>query len=191
MWLLTLLMVAEQGPDSSTFWSTEWQFTPLEKFPHRAGLITPCRRQQLIMKKSTEVLLHLRSTKTSTWTTASVLLATKLNSRNTSKVCVKYVQKKQIEPHWVHLQLKELPGGHSQGRTFQRWENIRLKLRWFVHWTCSQWFVESDTFRFRITIKDKPLPRGGILSILSPIYDPLGFAAPFTLKAKKLPQDIC
>ncbi|XP_067021942.1 uncharacterized protein [Acropora muricata] len=54
-----------------------------------------------------------------------------------------------------------------------------------------QWCVESDTFRFRITIKDKPLTRRGILSIVSSIYDPLGFAAPFTLKAKKLLQDLC
>ena len=52
-----------------------------------------------------------------------------------------------------------------------------------------QWCVDSDTFRFCITIKDKPLTRRGILSIVS-IYDPLGFAAPFTLKAKKLLQDL-
>ena len=30
-----------------------------------------------------------------------------------------------------------------------------------------QWCVESDTFRFRITNKDKPLTRRGILSIES------------------------
>ena len=53
-----------------------------------------------------------------------------------------------------------------------------------------QWCVESDTFRFRITIKDKPLTRRGILSMVSSIYDPLGFAAPFALKAKKLLQDL-
>jgi len=53
-----------------------------------------------------------------------------------------------------------------------------------------QWCVESDTFRFRITIKDKPLTRG-ILSIVSSIYNPLGFAAPFTLAVKKLLQDLC
>ena len=46
-----------------------------------------------------------------------------------------------------------------------------------------QWCVESDTFRFRITNKDKPLTRRVILSIVSSIYDPLGFAALFTLRA--------
>ena len=48
-----------------------------------------------------------------------------------------------------------------------------------------QWCVESDTFKFRITVKDKPLTRRRILSVVSSIYDPLGFAAPFTLTAKK------
>ena len=51
--------------------------------------------------------------------------------------------------------------------------------------------VESDTFKFRITVKDKPITRRGILSVVSSIYDPLGFAAPFTLTAKKLLQDLC
>ena len=54
-----------------------------------------------------------------------------------------------------------------------------------------QWCVESDTFKFRITVKDKPVTRRGILSVVSSIYDPLGFAAPFTLTAKKLLQDLC
>ena len=54
-----------------------------------------------------------------------------------------------------------------------------------------QWCVESDTFGFRIIVKDKPLTRRGILSSVSSIYDPLGFAAPFTLTAKKLLQDLC
>ena len=54
-----------------------------------------------------------------------------------------------------------------------------------------QWCVESDTFRFCITNKDEPLTRRGILSLVSSIYDPLGFAAPFTLRAKKLLQDLC
>ena len=54
-----------------------------------------------------------------------------------------------------------------------------------------QWCVESDTFKFRITVKDKPVTRRGILSVVSSIYDPLGFAAPFTLNAKKLLQDLC
>ena len=53
------------------------------------------------------------------------------------------------------------------------------------------WCVESDTFGFRIIVKDKPLTRRGILSTVSSTYDPLGFAAPFTLTAKKLLQDLC
>lgn len=54
-----------------------------------------------------------------------------------------------------------------------------------------QWNVSSDTFGFTITIKDKPATRRGILSIVSSIYDPLGFVGPFTLPAKMLLQDLC
>lgn len=51
--------------------------------------------------------------------------------------------------------------------------------------------VQSDSFGFRIIVNSKPHTRRGILSIVSSIYDSLGFAAPFTLLAKKLLQDLC
>lgn len=50
------------------------------------------------------------------------------------------------------------------------------------------WCIESDSFRFRITVQDKPVTRRGILSTVSSIYDPLGFLSPFTLPAKTLLQ---
>ncbi|KAK3727738.1 hypothetical protein QZH41_005197 [Actinostola sp. cb2023] len=54
-----------------------------------------------------------------------------------------------------------------------------------------EWCIESDTFRFRITLKDKPLTRRGILSTVSSIYDPLGLAAPFLLHGKRILQRLC
>ena len=54
-----------------------------------------------------------------------------------------------------------------------------------------QWCMESDVFEFRIVLNDKPPSRRGILSVISSVYDPLGFAAPFTLPAKKILQDLC
>ncbi|XP_068735558.1 uncharacterized protein [Montipora capricornis] len=54
-----------------------------------------------------------------------------------------------------------------------------------------QWHVSSDTFGFNFTIKDKPATRSGILSIISSVYDPLGFVAPFILPAKIILQDLC
>lgn len=54
-----------------------------------------------------------------------------------------------------------------------------------------QWCVESDVFEFRIVVNDKPPTRRGFLSVISSIYDPLGFASPFTLPAKKILQDLC
>jgi len=54
-----------------------------------------------------------------------------------------------------------------------------------------QWHVASDTFRFKITIKDRPPTRRGILSTVSSVNDPLGFVAPFVLPAKILLQELC
>lgn len=53
------------------------------------------------------------------------------------------------------------------------------------------WDVQSDTLGFKIAIKEKPPTRRGILAIVSSIYDPLGFASPFVLKAKALLQELC
>ena len=54
-----------------------------------------------------------------------------------------------------------------------------------------QWDVHSDKFGFKIVIKDRPATRRGILSIVSSVYDPLGFVAPFILNAKLILQDLC
>lgn len=48
-----------------------------------------------------------------------------------------------------------------------------------------QWNIEKDTFIFRIALQDSPLTRRGILSVVSSIYDPLGFLAPFILKQSR------
>ncbi|XP_078348393.1 uncharacterized protein LOC144633390 [Oculina patagonica] len=53
------------------------------------------------------------------------------------------------------------------------------------------WFVESDTFGFKVKINEKPCTRRGILSVVSSVYDPLGMAAPFVLSAKLLLLDLC
>lgn len=53
------------------------------------------------------------------------------------------------------------------------------------------WFVETDCFKFRIVIQDRPLTRRGVLSTISSIYDPLGFIAPVILAGKQLLQDLC
>ena len=54
-----------------------------------------------------------------------------------------------------------------------------------------QWNVRLDQFGFKIEIKVKPPTRRGVLSVVSSVYDPLGFAAPFVLLAKMLMQDLC
>ena len=52
------------------------------------------------------------------------------------------------------------------------------------------WCLENDSLSFRITLKDVPLTRRGVLSTISSIFDPLGLAGPFLLKGKKILQSI-
>ena len=54
-----------------------------------------------------------------------------------------------------------------------------------------QWNVTSDQFGFKIAIKERPATRRGILSVVSSIYDPLGFPAPFIFQAKLILQELC
>ena len=53
------------------------------------------------------------------------------------------------------------------------------------------WDIDKETLKFKITLKEKPITRRGMLSIISSIYDSLGFVAPYTLKGKKLLQQLC
>ncbi|KAK0147908.1 hypothetical protein N1851_012369 [Merluccius polli] len=47
-----------------------------------------------------------------------------------------------------------------------------------------QWCAESD--QFKINLKDRPHTRRGLPSLVSSIFDPLGFVAPVVLPAKKI-----
>ena len=54
-----------------------------------------------------------------------------------------------------------------------------------------QWCIESDVFQYKIALKDRPCTRRGMLSMISSIYDPLGFLAPVLLEGKRLLQMLC
>lgn len=54
-----------------------------------------------------------------------------------------------------------------------------------------QWCVEADEFQFRVTVKENPLTRRGVLSTVASVYDPLGFVAPFILVGKQILQALC
>ena len=48
------------------------------------------------------------------------------------------------------------------------------------------WDVERDCFTFGAKVIDRPTTKRGVLSVTSSVYDPLGFASPFVVKAKTL-----
>jgi transposase InsO family protein len=54
-----------------------------------------------------------------------------------------------------------------------------------------KWNIDSDQLGVSISFKDKPLTRKGMLSIISSVFDPLGYVSPFVLSAKKILQEAC
>ena len=53
------------------------------------------------------------------------------------------------------------------------------------------WCSQTDNFKFTVTLNEKLPTRRGILSMISSVYDPLGFLSPFILRAKRILQDLC
>ena len=53
------------------------------------------------------------------------------------------------------------------------------------------WDIDKDTFKFKINLTEKPMTHREMLYVISSIYDPLEFVAPYTLKGKKLLQQLC
>ena len=52
------------------------------------------------------------------------------------------------------------------------------------------WNIENDTLNFRITLKDLPLSRRGMLATVSSMYDPLGLVSPLLLRGKRIVHEI-
>ena len=62
------------------------------------------------------------------------------------------------------------------------WKGVRVGV---------DWCMESDSFKFHIHVKSMPITRRVILSVVSSVYDPLGFLSPFILLAKTIVQSLC
>ena len=53
------------------------------------------------------------------------------------------------------------------------------------------WDPIADQFMVKVKVKEQPATRRGILSMVSQVFDPLGFIQPFVLPIKRLLQDTC
>ena len=53
------------------------------------------------------------------------------------------------------------------------------------------WDTDNDVIKFKIDLKDQPMTRRGMLSVISSIYDPLGLACPFLMQGRRLLQGLC
>ena len=83
--------------------------------------------------------------------------------------------------------LEEIPPGERAPSI----ANLDLEYLPIDHALGTQWDVEDDTLSFRVQEKPVPDTRRGILSLVSSLYEPLGFAAPLILPAKVLLQELC
>lgn len=54
-----------------------------------------------------------------------------------------------------------------------------------------QWCVQNDTFNFKTVCKARTSTRCGILSVISSVYDSLGYLTPLTLPVKLIIQELC
>lgn len=52
------------------------------------------------------------------------------------------------------------------------------------------WNIDSDVFTFKVAASDKPFTRRGVLSTVNSLFDPLGFAAPVTIKGRALLREL-
>ncbi|XP_077965505.1 uncharacterized protein LOC144411793 [Styela clava] len=53
------------------------------------------------------------------------------------------------------------------------------------------WRIDADKFVIRINVEPRPLTRRGILSMVSQVFDPLGFVQPFIFPAKPILRELC
>ena len=53
------------------------------------------------------------------------------------------------------------------------------------------WNIGSDRLGFKLNLDGKPATRHQMLSMISKTYDPLGLAAPFLLKGRRILQEFC
>lgn len=51
------------------------------------------------------------------------------------------------------------------------------------------WDIDADAFTFKVAFSDKPFTRRGVLSTVNSLFDPLGFAAPVTIRGRALLQE--
>ena len=53
------------------------------------------------------------------------------------------------------------------------------------------WNLIEDIFSFKLKLETKTLTKRVMLSVISSIYNPLGFAAPFILEGRRISQGLC
>ena len=146
----------------------------------------PCKRQRMIMKKNTEVKLKKTLRRNFYVDDCLRSVSTKAKAKDQinglHQACSKggfHLTKFICNRRGVLESIPEEEQSKDVNMLDLNYDDLPIERAVGV-----QWCVKSDMFKFCITVKDKPVTKRGILSIV-------GFAAPFTLAAKKRLQDLC
>ena len=52
------------------------------------------------------------------------------------------------------------------------------------------WDINTNMFTFKVAVTDKPDTLRGVLSIVNSVFDPLGLAAPVTIRGRLLLREL-
>ena len=97
-----------------------------------------------------------------------------------------------FELHKFTSNCPEVVTGIPETRRAKSLEQVDISDRTIVEQTLGiKWNLQEDCFSINTGITVKPTTRRGILSMVSSLYDPLGWVSPFTLLGKNIVKQLC
>ena len=97
-----------------------------------------------------------------------------------------------FELHKFTSNCPEVVAGIPEARRAKSLEHVDISDRTIVEQTLGiKWNLREDCFYINTDIAAKPTTRRGILSMVSSLYDPLGWVSPFTLLGKNIVKRLC
>ncbi|XP_043217008.1 uncharacterized protein LOC122379127 [Amphibalanus amphitrite] len=97
-----------------------------------------------------------------------------------------------FELHKFTSNCPEVVASVPESRRAKSLEHVDISERTVIeHALGMKWNLQEDSFHINTDISVKPTTRRGILSMVSSLYDPLGWVAPFTLLGKNIVKQLC
>ena len=109
-------------------------------------------------------------------------------AKNTIKMC----EKGGFQLHKFTSNCSEVMAEIPANRRAKSLENVDIRDHCIIEQALGiKWNLQDDCFLIDTNLQEKPMTRRGILSMVSSVYDPLGWIAPFTLIGKNILKLLC